>query len=566
MISNCALGKSEVEWALDDAKWHIQDGSIERLKAQIDEHKDYVFKDGEVFIDKLLDICINLAKSKNIQSFYNISMAVKYIVENGANYKKYINDIITLKNDYRASVFLRLYIKNGLRNRKVLTKIAKDALKNKKIEVLKVVQKSGIKLARSLMKKMKRAVKNQGVTILVLHMRVLKDLKNLFRKKNKQDERSRSKSLTQTEGFLNVWFDKKGRVKDYGKLIKQILQEEYTTGWACIKESDLSLYVNLIKSMVEKEREYGDYYAFYHGHSSAVGFIFDIQTSIIKWLQIDKKKHKDVYMRFKTMVQQESMCDFLQSCKDFFKKHFWPDCVEPLRSKLLSVNLSVFGNTNCPGECTLQYFIKGMSISNPSDIIYKIFADLGLDEGYIERLQDVYSRYMVPKKGGNILQILIPKDQVDNFAYLSHGGGKPFRHKISGIQYDYAEGHHKNISEFLETLKIKPFTLQTEHSIAKNVINDMQGRIVFMPKFYDPQTGIKIIRHNFVSKKNKRKYKEKFREIVDQMMSKWIESQEYNKLKEDGINKKLLRLLKFMQKAKIKGAVKIGIKRKLKVL
>ena len=124
-----------------------------------------------------------------------------------------------------------------------------------------------------------------------------------------------------------------------------------------------------------------------------------------------------------------------------------------LRDEVLAINFSPFGNTYSDGESTLHFFISSKSImkgdvgSLVRDIVFK---GLHLPERYIQALASLHERYMQPSTGGNLLQIFIPKEKVDDFVYLCTKFGKPCgKHNCGPKFYDKKTNIPMTISRYL---------------------------------------------------------------------------------------------------------------------
>jgi len=534
-------------WELHNAKWSIRWADKICLKDLIDAHKTDFCGTGERFIDEVFRECLALAHEDSSVSIKNLIKSAKLLLKEGALYTGFIDELLKIES-YKESFFVELLIKYGLDDASIIKKIVDDAIKNKKTDVLQVVIASEVKLKKSLRRKIKKNLKKQGA--FVNHAQMIRELKKRFKKYRKSKNKEKIKDSkkvgdTQIESFLRVWFDKKGKVKNYNSLIKQLLKEEYCgkKGFIIIDESEVDAYAKLLQKMLDRERAFCDCYACYHAHNNGITFLFDLQSGIRRWFMLDNvTESKNPYLRFMSPVKEKTIEGFLNAKKKFFINYSpFPDNYEPLRSQVMAVNFVPFANIGTWGECTLRYFAHNKSISKPSSVIYTIFSDLGFDIDYIDKFHDLYDYYMTPKKGGNLLQIFIPKGKIDQFVYLSRVGGNKYNQKIFGIKNNDA------VAEFFEKYVSNPWALETNWLAPKYFINNIQGRIVFMPHFYAPQTGVKIFRYNFVKRKKRAIYKKKFEQLIDQMMNDWIITGGYKKLKDDAVNQKLLRLLKYLE-------------------
>lgn len=480
---------------------------------------------------------------------------------------------------------------DNLRNyEKFLINFIDTLIEDKKIELLKAISDSCVKIPESEIKKIDKFLgKYQKTNPVVEHAKVLKELKDKFRNKKKRDRLKSGKviespSATQTESFLKVWFDldKNAENVDYEVLLERMIKEEYlkviSDQASILFGKNLQDYIGLTKAMLSRERRHKDCYVFYHANNASSQIVFDIQTAIAKWFKLKNLRSKDIYLRYKKVVEHEDIKGFMQDYEKEFYKNSWPDGVEPMRSQVLSVNLSLFGNTRCDGECSLFYFINGISISDPSEILREMFGQLGLPIDYIEKIKLLYQTHiekapldftdlvdqgLIPRLG-NMLQIFIPKINVDKFAYLSAAGGRPIESKIVGFDYDAEKKRNVSLAQFLEKYISDPCSLKIDGQPSpaewfipfdavkqpKDIMNFFQARIVFMPDFYDKSSGIKIVKYNFASKHEKKKYKRELDKIINQMMGQWLDQKGYEKVAENDGNRKFLRLVKYINSGK----------------
>jgi len=498
------------------------------------------------------------------------------------------------------------------------------------------------------------------------HMEVIRELKTdpgfvSLKEKQKKEEgapavRSEKDKLTQTEAYLVNYFNLKEIPKesDYAQLIEDLLRgrdylksnEKFYFGYMrdFLKNDQIQSYVNMFEAM--RKNELPGYYAFYHAHSANTGLLQDILTEVRQWLEL--KVGKKIQLRFgdivpedltpmdtflsfwgsiffaqyhQTMGAWEWVYDKFQGLLPFEKIKdlkadwqykvknwggggtYWIDHIEPLRSQVLSVNHSPFGNSGVDGECSLNFFISGTSISDPRWIIEKVvFEPLKLDKSYIKKITEIYRKYMVPKFGGHMLQILIPKEEVDKLVYLSGRFGTIFyeellypsdsaleelrRGKIPENQkFTVLEGfdqykRRNKVSEYLDKYTTLPFYLVTKKNVWEGVgsdqfgspskadikkqqkivdldslkewagitMNQVQSRIVFMPRFFDPASRVKINRYNFVEPDKKKKYRQEIKKVVKQMMSEWVKCIPCLRFEGPIKNKPLLKLFGFIER------------------
>ncbi|MFC1842515.1 hypothetical protein ACFLYU_02560, partial [Candidatus Dependentiae bacterium] len=431
----------------------------------------------------------------------------------------------------------------------------KDVIDKKKRRVFDVLLEHRIKIPKELRKKAESLILEIPGKIKVRKARLLMELKELkkFPKEKEVFKEFPKSKYTQTEALLRAFYPK-DTDKIFNFLLKEFLSSYYKKR---IKERDLDDYIKIIKEMKEKEEEYSNYYSFYHAHDNAAGLLFDLQAAIRELL--DLKLGEKIILRFGSPTKEKTIEKFIKYWGLYFKKNRmknWDDHEESLRSQVLSVNFAPFGNTGIKGEGTLNFFISGASVYFPELLIKKVIFDkFGFDKKYINKLRKSYNKYMASGKGGNMLQILIPKEKVDQFVYLSRAFGTPFGNVYATVNKKLVglDGTSAYLNAYTN-LNI-PFTQESQVIFGSkskygilSLINTVQGRIVFLPGFLDPKNGIKIFQYNFATKENREKYKKEFRKIIDEMISEWIETGGFENVKKSKENMPLIKLLRQMKK------------------
>ncbi|MFH0898021.1 MAG: hypothetical protein V1855_00395, partial [bacterium] len=544
---------------LDNSQWRYQDGSSvadKGLNHALEKIKDTGFALIKIALDQGADPNRVMVKVLQLEDEL-AAMVVRLFL----NYKLDVSKIVNQVIDKGKAETLQTLIDSGVTLESFLTDDANKIRAKKLLSTIKKKIEGPVFLHPQLMREFKTLVETVEKGALVgqtssLHSRVLEKLK----KTKKLSDTKGEKKFTQIEAFLRVWFNKKEKDVDYDALLRKLLVEEYAQDSPSIAiahnkegilKDDIDDYLNLFKKMNKKEQELKDDYVFYHSFSDHLGVVFDLETAILDWFYF-KGGLKNFHIRFETPVNQANACDFIDYWEKEFKKNpvtddsvlghpqlkgisnVWDTNRWPLPIQTLSVNFVPFAFTGDFGEGTLYYFISGARVAGDltKKILDPIFDTYGFDKKYIDTLKRLFYRYMSPKKGGHLLQICIPKNKADDFAFFTLAYGTPFRQKISGLGYDDAKKRHVNISEFLEKYMTDPFSLTRAEGgeDAKTLLNRIQGRLVFTPGFYDPENGVKIFSYDFVEDKEKRLYKSKFNQIVGEMMMSWISSGDYKKV------------------------------------
>ncbi|MFC1841855.1 hypothetical protein ACFLYA_02175 [Candidatus Dependentiae bacterium] len=362
----------------------------------------------------------------------------------------------------------------------------------------------------------------------------------------RREEKKEGDKYTQIEAWLKVWASENNIKFSVAndELISKVLLEMYGI------KRNLFKYVQLVKKMIENERKFFDgYYFFYHGYSDRPlksGFLLNLQSAIKKWLELKVRK-KDLYVRFKSPVEQKNINDF------FVEYTLINDLV--IGDKLLSVNFCPFAaGKKGEGTNTFEYFlVSGGVRKGYENLINKLFDDNKLDKKFLELLKEVHESYAENRKHGSILQILIPKGKTNDFVYLAKSGGPPYiasqgedfwkniKKKFGKGIVSEGEISDRKAAEYLNMYRNMPVYIRP-------IINKIQGRIVLFKEFFEPESGVKIFNYNLVSEEKKKKYKKDFYKIVDKMMNEWLSRVDLEYLKKEKKTFPLFKLLRKIQK------------------
>ena len=497
-----------------------------------------------------------IAKLKGLRP--KVPFAIEMALDKGVNPNVAVGEIIKLPDDL-ATLVMRLFYRKGKRLKKANTEeIIENAIENKKMKLLHYLVKG----------KRFKTKHDSYVNFLLRDYKEPIQARPLVKTAPERKVKRAEKEKNQIESFLDVWFA--GKEKGIGNKIKKFLIENYRR---TIGEKNLRLYEKMIRRMMDEEKKHGDCYAFYNAYEGQVRLIWDLMTAIHDWFEIVKREDRPV-LRFLTQVEQYNMKDFIDSWnqkqgekqkndrswfkkdvwigpeeknllddgilnqfEDDFEKKFkpvWNDRPFPLPAELLSVNFSPFGGTGFPTEATFKWFVEPSLILKGMPFLNKTFDDYGFDKKYIQELIKVYHTRMTPKVGGNIMQILIPKDIVYMYIYLAMPFGTPYRNRVQKFESDSVNSDIKT-SEFIERYIHNPFSLvDLKEPAKKRLMSIMQGRIVFFPEFFEKNSGIKIITHQLLGRKAYEKkeklYKQEVANIVAKMFREWFAKKGYTKV------------------------------------
>lgn len=353
-------------------------------------------------------------------------------------------------------------------------------------------------------------------------------------------------TMTQSEAHMSV------------PVIRNMVESWY-------KYSKVPEYQKLYKNVVEKERAYNDtHYVFYNAFSNEWRVPQDLYLKLYASLHPLTIDIKD-FRAFRWLpVNHQTPKELLK--KELLEFGMINDNIWRVKANLLSTNLALFGNVGFPGECTFEYFLNAKSNTKVSAEIFESILDIFMKpfpspDGprstlykYIPQLQNL-DKYLVSKKISNgkepqtLAQIFIPKEMVDQVAYLAWVQGIPHEEKlINWVMHNTAPKFGKatsftklepHLASIRELFKDK----QTEHPIFKIILqgieegkyaistfldqykanpsllpeagNNAQARISI-----DPQhvgcigCGAAVYDYDFISQKNKDAYEKELNEIV----------------------------------------------------
>ncbi len=252
-------------------------------------------------------------------------------------------------------------------------------------------------------------------TIFTAHISLLQEIKGLSYKVREFTQKDRvatthDAKLTQTEAYI----------ERYTKEISNAFSNPFDYSENMIKK-----YKHLINEVMIKERELADtHYFFYHAHDKNFIILQDFIKLLTSYMQLIVPRSDFSCMRLKGMhtIPYKNVNEYLDAHPSIH------DHIEPTRNHMISVNLSIFGNHDLISgwECTFDYFVKNKSLdSNLRKRLEAIFEHYALDKKYIDELTDLTCYLISPT--GNLLQICIPHDMVDDLVYLSHPLGRPYR-------------------------------------------------------------------------------------------------------------------------------------------
>ena len=308
---------------------------------------------------------------------------------------------------------------------------------------------------------------------------------------------------------------------------------------------DTKPYEELIKQIFDREKQYGDYYVFYHGTDNVWRLAQDVYTRLYAhFKKISPQTMKDfIFLRFNEGLNDVAVNNFL--INKLRESGLVND--HTLGNDILAVNLALFGNVGTPPECTWQYFIKSRGHTAPTRSLYEsIMNTFGLSHTYINELMKLVELYQTKEQ--TILQIFIPKNMVNAIGYLAWIRGIPADQQIMhtvlrSVQDKTFEKTAPALDHYTQLFKQD----QEKQPLFKNVmtklgtqqfsldyfltfyrnrpadiedINNFQARLFLTRNvLLNPLSGVKIFRCSTATDAQLKKYHEKLDGIIKKMVT-----------------------------------------------
>jgi len=332
---------------------------------------------------------------------------------------------------------------------------------------------------------------------IIRHVQLMRELKQRCFQKlpveshsaKKADNDLSRKKYTQTEAYLSV----------YGDTIN--------ARW----KNTLSKNAQLIERIIQKEKELADtHFVFYHAHNKELLIVQDFIKELNNYITIHNCRSDFRFMRFEELnaVYHTDMNGYIDSRIPI------DDAKAEVSAEMLSVNFALFGNHTASGESSFHYFLNNISIQHSflQNRLKPIFSYYGFDEKYIDQLVNLIDELDSSK--GNLIQICIPKEDVDKLVYICKPFGIPYKKVICTEIYDTAKKRHTRIRPILDLYCTKPEAIEELHAL--------QGRILFFPHLFDINSGIKFFNYHTIPQKNIENYQRKLNRIVTEIMQQYI--------------------------------------------
>lgn len=320
-------------------------------------------------------------------------------------------------------------------------------------------------------------------------------------------------------------------------------------------------FKKLYDQIVAKEKQFNNsHYVFYNGFTTAWRVPQDLYIKLYAKLHPSTASIEN-FRAFRWMpVDYQNPKEFLK--KELIEHGIVNDNVNRLKAFLLSTNLALFGNVGLTGECTFQYFLETKSHTSVEDWAFKGILDL-FDKPdangeepilykYVPRLMGLI-KYLkgdplklangrVYEQPQSFSQIFVPKDLVDDVAYLSWVQGIPFDARLADWLQSAQRKEHTRPAAFIKSLKKTFVGEQFENPLFKSIvgkiergefaiskaldkyksapktvphINHLQARLLFFSEYFNIGANIKVFDYNRIPQANLKKYEQELDSIVN---------------------------------------------------
>lgn len=344
---------------------------------------------------------------------------------------------------------------------------------------------------------------------------------------------TRSKSIRTAEKTTDLYTQSQAHMSVPG--IKQLIAAKY----------NIKPYEKFIKQILDREKEYDNYYVFYHGADNVWRLAQDVYTRLyMHFNNISPTMMQDfIFLRFIQGLDDVAIKDFLTNKlkeSGLVNDHSWGN-------EILAVNLALFGNIGTAPECTWQYFIKSRGHMNPMRSTYEsIMNTFGLSHKYIDELLKLVDLYETKEE--MILQIFVPKDLVNSIGYLAWIRGNPadqplmytvlrsvqdqkFEKTASALDY-YAKLFKQEqekqplFKDLITKVNAGEFSLDYFLTFYRNRpadiedINNFQARLFFTRNvLLNPFSGVKIFRCSTATDAQLKTYNEQLDAIIKKIIA-----------------------------------------------
>lgn len=254
-------------------------------------------------------------------------------------------------------------------------------------------------------------------------------------------------------------------------IIDQRIKELFATPLSPYPNA-LSHYAHLIQNIIAKEEQYKyTHYVFYHAEDPRVRILqdFNSELCILRGLCTETKS----YIPLRTFGPKYFGLPNINSWMDS-KAHYLTNVTKQFNNQpdvqpfLLAANMALFANVARMGSNTFSFFLAGFSAKAPyelilNEILEPIISNNTKRNLVVNSLLPKLSQLttLLSEKRGNLIQIFIPKNLVNDLVYLSRQQGYYWSYRIPGISsldtvWDDTKKRYTAISPLLEIYQKTP--------------------------------------------------------------------------------------------------------------
>ncbi|HEV2601147.1 MAG TPA: ankyrin repeat domain-containing protein [Candidatus Babeliales bacterium] len=316
--------------------------------------------------------------------------------------------------------------------------------------------------------------------------------------------------------------------EDVGATSQFIEKLEYCQAIRKTWKDELRKYGNtIIQQILENEERYRDtHFVFYHGQRQENRIIIELLRNLYNSGHSENPLRSDFeFLRFwKEGSDYKDVNSYLDSFgipNPFSVARMALNDLKPeIRTVLLSVNAVLFGNFDQSGSCTWNYFLKNFNIDDfVESALKEIFTQVNIDHKFITDLSDIVKRF--PTRTGDLVQIFIPKNMVNEYAYLSEIYGIPKRGYIVDVDgntiarddYDQIRQRYVRSSGVLEFLQVQ----------GKNIkdLEHLQLRLFFSKTgpLLNPDMGARMFRFTTLSPEQMQEYRDAVETVSNKLFA-----------------------------------------------
>lgn len=193
------------------------------------------------------------------------------------------------------------------------------------------------------------------------------------------------------------------------------------------------------------------------------------------------------------------------------------------RQSLLFLNKFLFGNLNRLGSCSIYYLLTNLNMGEVEFSIEEIFKMFGYGQVYKKhekKLLDLQEKHSKLSPYGEMLQILIPKENVDKCVYYTTSGGPKRAFEISSSVLSVVET--TDVNKIIKYQKENPN--DTSEYVLINTADEFGG--------LNPKSGIKIFSRDLIDPHEKAAFKAEAKLVFDEIIESLKEFDKEKKEKE----------------------------------